>query len=424
MAGHSKILSVYLGLTRLLDPVYNLVVARRKRAGKEHPERSAERFGLTDVPRPAGKLLWMHAASVGETQSLLGLIPALLEARPDLSIVLTSGTVTSAKLLERDLPERAFHQFSPIDTPRAIRRFLDHWQPDLAVWVESEIWPRMLVDTKKRKIPMLLLNARVSPKTLRRWGQARRAAEQLFSLFDHILVQDKSTFALLGDLGVSEERRELSGSLKSELAPALPQGKTAQDLLADLSRRSNWLAASTHEGEEAIVLEAHKALAADHLLILVPRHPERGTSVTALARAEGFVVSQRSCDEPLTEVTQVYVADTLGEMGLWYRATDISFVGGSLLPIGGHNPYEPILLGANVVTGPHVANFSDIYQVLVQAEGCIMAADASALAQAVRDLSDTDRATTQMAAAQACLRNSTSVTNAVRDRVLAHLPAV
>jgi len=423
VAGQSKILSAYLGLTRLLEPVYRLVVARRKRAGKEHPERFAERFGQTEHPRPAGPVIWMHAASVGETQSLLGLIPALLAARPDLSIVLTSGTVTSAKLLARDLPDRAIHQFAPVDTPNAVRRFLDHWRPDLAIWVESEIWPRMLIETKARGIPMMLLNARVSPKTLERWGKARRAAEQLFAQFDHILVQDSATFDLLGTLGLPESKRALTGSLKAELAPPLPADGDVDGLLAHLKARLTWLAASTHEGEDALVLEAHQALAQERLLILVPRHPERGAAIAALARAQGFNVAQRSHQEMLAAETQVYIADTLGEMGLWYRASQVSFIGGSLVAgVGGHNPYEPILLGSNVVTGPHTENFADIYQALSQTDACSVAEDPVALVEAVRELSDAGIAGPMLARAQQCLQSDKSVTHSVRDQVLALLP--
>ncbi|MFY0594795.1 MAG: 3-deoxy-D-manno-octulosonic acid transferase [Cognatishimia sp.] len=421
MASGSKILTAYLGLTHVLHPIYRYAVQRRRAAGKEHKTRFPERFGQTTIAKPAGQLIWIHAASVGETQSLLGLIPALLEERPDLSILLTSGTVTSARLMERDLPDRAIHQFAPIDTPKAIKRFLDHWQPDLAIWVESEIWPRMLVETKSRDIPMLLLNARVSAKTLERWTFARRAAERLFSLFDHILVQDQATNELLSGLGISENKRSLTGSLKSELAPAMPTGSDVTKIMSALHARRCWLAASTHRGEDELILEAHKALATNALLVLVPRHPERGTEITEMAKFEGFNVATRSTADPLTDQTEVYIADTLGELGLWYRCAPVSFVGGSLTGVGGHNPFEPLLLGSNVVTGPHTGNFADVYSVLAAAKGYQVVHNSDELSEHVDRLMDRAQGEDLLKRAQAALKNDTSVTASVRDAVLSWL---
>jgi 3-deoxy-D-manno-octulosonic-acid transferase len=413
---------MYLGLSCLMQPVYRVAVKRRLAAGKEHDSRFQERFGTATTPRPAGKVIWMHAASVGETQSLLGLIPALLEQRDDLHILLTSGTVTSAELMARDLPDRAIHQFAPVDTPSAMRAFLDHWKPDLAVWVESEIWPRMLVETKRRQIPMLLLNARVSGKTLERWKFARAAASQLFGMFDHILVQDKATDSLLGELGIAEDCRSLTGSLKSELAPHLPMVGDVQEISALLGAREHWLAASTHPGEDDILIAAHKKLAKGALLVLVPRHPQRGSEIAQLAKDAGFGVAQRSLSEKLTPETDVYVADTLGELGLWYRSAPVSFVGGSLTPIGGHNPFEPILLGSNVITGPHVGNFADVYKALDAVKGRIAVTNEEDLAQHIAPLMDRENGHDMHSRALASIDNDRSVTHSVRDAVLARLP--
>jgi len=421
VASGSKILKAYLGLTHVLHPIYRYAVQRRRAAGKEHKTRFPERFGQTTEPKPVGQLIWMHAASVGETQSLLGLIPALLDERPDLSVLLTSGTVTSARLMARDLPDRAIHQFAPVDTPKAIKRFLDHWQPDLAIWVESEIWPRMLVETKSRDIPMLLLNARVSAKTLDRWTFARRAAERLFSLFDHILVQDLATNDLLSDLGIPENQRSLTGSLKSELAPALPAGPDVHQVMSELQARRCWLAASTHRGEDELILEAHKALEPDALLVLVPRHPERGAEITEMAKAAGFSVATRSAADPLNDQTEVYIADTLGELGLWYRCSPVSFVGGSLNDVGGHNPFEPLLLGSNVITGPYTGNFADIYSLLASAEGYEVVRSSDELTQHVARLMDRGQGEDMLKRAQAALKTDTSVTASVRDAVLSWL---
>ena len=415
------ILHVYLGLTRVLQPVYRFAVKRRLRAGKEHASRFPERFGSAAVSRPEGELIWMHAASVGETQSLLGLIPALLKKRDDLTILLTSGTVTSAKLMERDLPPGAIHQFAPVDTVQSTRRFLDHWQPDMAIWVESEIWPRMLVETKERNIPMMLLNARLSGQTLNRWRIARKAAVRLFEMFDQILVQDQATDDLLQTIGVKKERRMLTGSLKSELAPALPAAVDSDELLLTLKTRKLWLAASTHPGEDQIVLDAHRQIAPDTLLILVPRHPERGSEVAKLAVEAGFNVARRSIGDTLTDDVNVYVADTLGELGLWYRAAPVSFVGGSLTPIGGHNPFEPILLGSNVVTGPHTGNFADIFAELDAVQGRLVAQSASELADRVAPLIDRSDGQVMLDRAKLCVQGGGAVTAVVRDAILARL---
>ncbi|MGH1447154.1 MAG: 3-deoxy-D-manno-octulosonic acid transferase [Cognatishimia sp.] len=415
----SVVLSSYLGLSWVLGPVYRFAIRRRLAAGKEDKARVAERFGGTTLARPDGPLIWMHAASIGETQSLMGLIPALLAAQPELSILVTSTTVTSARLLERDLPERAFHQFSPIDTPQVIRQFLDHWQPDVAVWVESEIWPRMLADTKARGIPMMLINARISAKTIERWSWVSKTARLLFSKFDTILAQDQSTLTLLEKLELNDVALRMTGSLKQELAPPLQDVDEIDALEQTLRRRSVWVAASTHPGEEDALLEAHKHLATDAVMILVPRHPERGDALAAQARAAGWVLAQRSKGEPLTADTQVYLADTIGEMGLWYRLSKVSFIAGSLEPIGGHNPFEPILLESAVISGSQVGNFADVYARLKNTEGAVFADTSTAIAEAVIVLFDEDRRAQQAARALDCLASDASITAQVRDHVLA-----
>lgn len=419
----SVVLSSYLGLSWVLGPVYRFAIRRRLAAGKEDKARVAERFGGTTLARPDGPLIWMHAASIGETQSLMGLIPALLAAQPELSILVTSTTVTSARLLERDLPERAFHQFSPIDTPQVIRQFLDHWQPDVAVWVESEIWPRMLVDTKARGIPMMLINARVSAKTIERWSWVSKTARLLFSKFDTILAQDQSTLTLLEKLELNDVALRMTGSLKQELAPPLQDVDEIDALEQTLRGRSVWVAASTHPGEEDVLLEAHKHLATDAVMILVPRHPERGDALAAQTRAAGWVVAQRSKGEPLTADTQVYLADTIGEMGLWYRLSKVSFIAGSLEPIGGHNPFEPILLESAVISGSQVGNFADVYARLKNTEGAAFADTSTAIAEAVIALFDEDTRAQQAARALDCLASNASITAQVRNHVLAAIKA-
>ncbi len=415
----SFVLSAYLAASRLAPPLYRAALKRRIRSGKEDPARLQERYGRAQVARPEGRLLWMHAASIGETQSLLGVIPALLKADSGLSILVTSTTVTSARLLAQDLPDRAFHQFSPIDTPKSVRRFLDHWRPDAAVWVESEIWPNMLRETKARAIPMLLINARFSAKTLERYGWLRKTAVALFSQFDEVLVQDQASFDVLDGFGLP--RVSLTGSLKEELAPPLKDAADFAGLQQALAGRSVWAAASTHPDEDEVLLAAHRALEDDSLLLLIPRHPERGDALAAQMRAEGWQVAQRSKGEALAAQTQVYLADTIGEMGLWYRLAGISFVAGSLQPVGGHNPFEPILLGSAVIAGSQTAHFEEVYGDLRQVQGCLTADTPEEIAAAVRALRDEAAQAAQVSAAQGYLAGQSSITPLVRDRILAHL---
>lgn len=418
----SVILSTYLALSRVAGPLYRRVLKRRAAAGKEISERLPERFGTSPIPRPEGRLIWSHAASIGETQSLLGLIPALLSATPDLTILVTSTTVTSAELLKHDLPDRAIHQFSPIDTPQAVRRFLAHWKPDVAIWVESEIWPRMMVETKAQGIPMMLINARVSAKTVERYRWAHRTVNKLFSHFDEILAQDQATFDVLQSIGISEGAMQLTGSLKEELAPPLKQNSDLPSLQTALAGRPVWVAASTHPGEEETLLKAHGKLPENALLILVPRHPERGAELSALLKAGDWKFAQRSKNDVIDADTQVYLADTIGEMGLWYRLSGVSFVAGSLEEIGGHNPFEPILLGSAVIAGPHVGNFTEVYARLDQAQAYLPAQTPAEIAQAVQSLLESDVRQAQADRARACLAAQVSITPMVRDRILSHLP--
>lgn len=414
----SIVLSMYLALSWVVSPIYRLLLQRRLKAGKEVAGRIHERFGDSGLPRPDGPLIWMHAASIGETQSLLGLIPALLAKDAELSILVTSTTATSARLLERDLPARAMHQFSPIDTPGAVRRFLDHWKPSVAVWVESEIWPRMLVETKARGIPMMLINARVSTKTIERYKWAARTARALFSKFDRILAQDQKTFELLEGISLNGPSLHLTGSLKEELAPQLKPGHDLDALRSAISGRRVWVAASTHPGEEDVLLNAHRLVGDDALLILVPRHPERGDALMQDMRDAGWKVAQRSKGEAIKPDAQLYLADTIGEMGLWYRLSEISFIAGSIANIGGHNPFEPILLNSAVISGSQVGNFSEVYAALDRANAAMRADTDAEISEAVITLFDKVKRSEQVARARAYLASQASITPQVRDHIL------
>lgn len=373
-------------LARLAGGPYRLAYSRRVRLGKEDPDRRRERDGFGGRPRPDGQLVWFHAASVGETTALAPVIAALLAEQPDLHVLVTSTTLTSAKILADVLPERAFHQFSPFDTPTATRRFVDHWKPDLAVWTESEIWPCLIRQTARRRVPMFLINARVSARTARTWQRWPRTVSALLSFFERILVQDARLAALMQDIGVRAEILEVTGSTKEDAAALPCDAEDLTSLEHALGSRRRWLAASTHRGEDECVIAAHKAAFGHEktppLLIIAPRHPERGAEVMALLEAAGLSASQRTRGDPIAG-SDAYVADTIGEMGLWFRLCPLAFVGGSLVPVGGHNPIEPIALGCAVLHGPQVENFSEIYERLDAAGGACCVTDQTELAAAL-----------------------------------------
>lgn len=353
-----------------LAPLLPAYLGRRARRGKEVADRLPERAGH-GAARPEGRLVWLHAASVGETLSILPLAEALAARDPALSILVTTGTVTSATLLARRLPPalapRVMHRFVPLDVPSWVARFLDGWRPDLALLVESELWPNMIEAAAARAIPLALVNARMSDRSARWWARAPALARRLLGRFALVLAQTEADAARLAALGAAAG---CWGNLKYA-APPLPadEGELAR-LRALVGDRPAWLAASTHPGEEALVLAAHRRLAPAHpglLTIIVPRHPERGAEVAALAT--GLPAARRAAGQDPTPATAVLVADTLGELGLFYRLARLAFVGGSLVPHGGQNPLEPARLGCPVLTGPHTWNFAEVIDRLAAAGG-------------------------------------------------------
>lgn len=393
--GHSLGLAAYLALSKQLTQVADRALSRRLKAGKEHPERVTERRGIASGPRPGGPLIWFHAASVGESLSLMELIDRLIEERPEVHVLITTGTRTSAELLTKRMPDQTIHQFAPVDALPYVRAFLDHWKPDMAIWTESELWPTMITQTHAREIPMMLINARMSQKSHEGWRWLPAFAASLLNRFDKILVQDEQTAFFLRRLGASRWRIRLNGSLKQSTG-ALPHDEGERTRLAEmLDNRPVWLAASTHEGEEQLCAQAHQRLrrsAHRLLLIIAPRHPERGPKIAETLRKNGWKVSLRSeGGEPGQEV-DIYVADTMGEMGLWYRLAPISFLGGSLVPIGGHNPFEPAALGSSILHGPHVDSAREVYERLQEAGGARLVQDAETLAGAVMDLLEPHKA--------------------------------
>jgi 3-deoxy-D-manno-octulosonic-acid transferase len=375
---------LYAGAAALAEPGLRLLLADRARRGKELGARLAERRGREAMPRPPGRLLWLHAASIGETLSVLPVLTALAEAVPNLSVLITTGTVTSAELLAARLPQlglagRVVHRFAPWDVPRWVGRFLEHWRPDAAAMVESEIWPNTLAACRRRGVPLMLVNARLSPRSFARWRRVPGLARTLFGGFARVQAQSSDDAARLAALGARAV--EVPGNLKFAAAPLPVPPAERSRLEAALAGRPVWLAASTHPGEEAAALAVHRALALHHpglLTVIVPRHPRRGAEIAAAL--DGAAAARRGLGEPPPGGTGIWIADTLGELGLFYAVAETVFVGGSLVPHGGQNVLEPARLGCAIAVGPHTRNFAEPVAALRAAGALAEVADAAALA--------------------------------------------
>ncbi|EKS37091.1 3-deoxy-D-manno-octulosonic acid transferase [Afipia broomeae] len=365
-------LAAYRRLSALAAPLAAPLIARRLKQGKEDPERLGERRGVASVERPPGPLIWIHGASVGEVLAAAGLIERLRAL--NVRILLTSGTVTSAAIVARRFPPDVIHQYIPFDSPRFVSAFLDHWKPGLALFIESDIWPNLILSSAERRIPMVIINGRMSPRSFPRWQKLRGTISTLLECFDLCLAQsdrDGERFAALGCPNVVT-----SGNLKLDVEGPPADVKKLERLREATQRRLVFLAASTHPGEDEIILDAHRRLAARMpklLSVIVPRHPNRGAAIARMLTDGGMQVALRSQDELPGAGTDIYVADTMGELGLFYRLAPVVFMGGSLVAHGGQNPIEGIKLGAAILHGPHVFNFGDIYDALNQAGGAIRA---------------------------------------------------
>jgi len=383
------LLTLYRGLTDLSAPLVHLLLLRRRARGKEDAHRLGERLGRPGRQRPAGPLVWVHGASVGEAVSLLPLIDRILVERPGISVLCTTGTVTSAALMAERLPARAVHQYVPVDRVACVRRFLDHWRPDLLLLAESEFWPNLLLETARCGVPMVLLNGRVSDASFAAWRRyARRPMRHLLGLFRLALAQSETDAARLRDLGA--EPVACVGNLKFAV-PEAPADPAALDRLrAAVGERPCWLALSTHAGEESLVARVHRTVAArvpGLLTLVMPRHAARGAAVRADLEAAGVTVAQRSAGAEPGPDTDVYLADTMGEVGLVARLAPVVLMGKSLLGEGGgQNPLEPARLGAAVLFGPRMENFRDISARMVAAGAARPVADEADLAEALTDL--------------------------------------
>jgi 3-deoxy-D-manno-octulosonic-acid transferase len=408
-------LRAYRRLAQVATPLAPALISHRLKRGKEHPERWAERRGHPNRSRPEGLLVWAHGASVGE---MLALLPLLERIRArGFGVLVTSGTVTSAEIAEQRLPPGTIHQFAPLDMPLYIERFLNHWHPDLALFAESDLWPNLIIGVSRRSIPLILVNGRVSERSFARWRKAPATIAALLERFDLCLAQSTEDLERFDALGAP--RVQLTGNLKLD-APAPSAG--AQELTAlqtAIGGRPVVGAASTHPGEETAVIEVHRWLRARFpamLTILAPRHPERGTGIADIAAVAGLSSAIRSRGLLPIGETDIYVVDTMGELGLLYRVAPIVFIGGSLIRHGGQNPIEAAKLGAAIMHGPHVWNFAEIYAALDEAHGAERVTDNASLAATVSAwLADSGR---RRAVAEAALRTVEDLGGAL-ERTLA-----
>ncbi|WP_170758834.1 3-deoxy-D-manno-octulosonic acid transferase [Ruegeria lacuscaerulensis] len=416
---------LYGGFTAIAASLVWRTVRKKLQAADVPEARQQERLGHASQPRPDGQVIWFHAASVGETLSVISLIKRLGQRLPDAEFLITSGTPTSAALIEKRMPPRARHQYPPLDTAGPVRRFLDHWRPDAGIFVESEIWPRLIVEGAARGIPLALLNARLSEKSVEGWKKRPQTARFILDHFRLFLTQNDKTASNLIDMGANPDRVYPGTNLKAMSDPLPVDESTLFDIRTQIGNRPVWIASSTHAGEEETVLAAHAELLKswpDLLLLLIPRHPERRTEVAALLGQAGQTAAFRSARDTITDQTQVYVADTLGETGTWYALCPIVFLGGSLKEIGGHNPFEPAQAGAAVITGPGYFNFAETFAPLVDTGGAIEVTSAPELAATVATwLSDQDALDKVRTAAKSCVNTQKSALDAIADTLCTQL---
>jgi len=368
-------LALYRFGTRLLEPLAPWLVEQRIKKGKENPNRIGERFGIAGVKRPQGPLIWMHAASVGESRLLLDVFAELRKKRPNIHALVTTQTATSADMIAASSPPNVIHQMAPVDGPKAVEAFLQHWQPNAAVFAEGEIWPNMLIGLKAHGVPAALVNARMTERTLRGWRNRQLSARVLFSTFSFIGAADQQTADGLFD--ATGRHIKTIGNLKTATAVEGPSSEKVAEFRIGLNGRPIVLAASTHPGEDEVALDAFVELRMRKpgvLMILVPRHPDRGDAIASLMRERGMTTQQWSKDKttPGADI-DVLVADTIGELLFWYAASDAVYLGGATAEgIGGHNPVEPAQLGKRVFTGPHGFNFRETFETLEKSGALIV----------------------------------------------------
>ena len=400
-------------------PIIELTLLIRGWLGKEDPTRVKERRGKTQIARPSGKLLWLHASSVGESIAALVLIEKLIKMNPSMTILLTTGTLTSAKLLTTRLPERVIHQFAPLDRPAWVQTFLNHWRPGLVLIMESEFWPTQIQQIKNRNIPIIVVNARLSKRSYARWQWTLEISRSLFGSLDLVIATNPEQAQRFINLGAPYV--EVGGNLKRSAAKLSLNKKLVAEISKQVGARKLWLAASTHEGEDLTVIRTQKLLQAqfpDLLTIIVPRHPKRGSSIQRLGEANGLFVSRRALNEEITLKTNLYVADTLGEMSIFFDVAPYVFVAGSLVPVGGHNPIEPAHFNCSIFFGPLMAKNQEIADEMIRLKAALQMETNGSLAKLLEDLfNDNELATMLSTNAKEYAENGDAILESVFDSI-------
>ena len=412
------LLGAYRLAWKLGSPLVDLYMWNRRRKGREDMLRFEERLGVPSLPRPNSKLVWIHAASVGEAVSVLPLIEELLNGNAWIHVLVTTGTVTSAQLMADRLPRRALHQYVPIDKKEYVDEFIEYWQPDLAIWVESEFWPNLLLSTKESGCPVILLNGRISDESFEKWNKYKSVAKKIIGCFDLVMPQSREDEKKLRALGARNIK--YIGNLKYG-ANALPFDQTRMAQLQKMiGNRMVWLAASTHPGEEEKILEAHLRIKEKNysvLTIIVPRAVGRGNAIRQLIGSSANV-ALRSSSEPILEDTEIYIADTMGELGIFYRLAPIVFIGGSMVERGGHNPIEPAHLDTAIICGNNMQNFSEIVEEFEKAGAIQLVEDENELAFRVFELWQNPQKRTAMARlASKLVRSKQEVLHNIIDEI-------
>lgn len=418
-------LGLYRAITTLGSPLIQAYLGRRIKAGKEDPARFGERLGIPAMPRPEGHLIWLHGASVGEAMSLLTLIRRLQDAVPGINILVTTGTVTSARMLADRLPKGAVHQFVPVDRIAYVRRFLDHWKPDLTLWAESEFWPNLISETAAREIPLVLVNGRISPRSFKGWSRVHGFISRLLGGFTLCLGQTEGDAERLRALGAPSARSV--GNLKFAAEPLPVDTDQLNRLRGETANRPLWLAASTWAGEEEIAWQVHRDLSAGHpglLTVIVPRHPNRGSEIAQALTSEGARVARRAAGDVVDDRHDIYVADTMGELGLFFSLAPVVFMGKSLTAEGGQNLLEPARLGCAVLHGPAMSNFEDMADRMGAAGAAVAVADGAMLSTQVgRLLADSAAASALAAKAEAFASAESGVIDRLMDELAPYLAA-
>lgn len=387
----SPALTAYRLATRALEPLAPRLLDSRVQKGKENAGRVDERLGMAGLARPQGPLVWIHGVSVGEALSILPLAERIRKDRPDVTVLVTTGTLTSAEVLAPRLPQGVIHQFAPVDGPQAVAAFLDHWCPLMGIFVESELWPNLITAAKARNIPLALVSARITTKTYQGWQKAPGMARTLMSAFSHVWPQDEEGAERLRQMGARVDGRV---NLKLSGEP-LPYDRAEFSRLSGLiGERPVVVIASTHEDEEQALSKVLRNLAPRLLLIVVPRHPNRAPGIVEELTREGWAMTRRSVGGDIANDVDLYLADTLGELGLFMRLADVVVMGGSFAPalgggtVGGHNPLEPARLGKPAVSGPDGANWQQVNRILKQSGGLVSVLSHNQLPEIVGPLLD------------------------------------